>query len=40
VLDERAAGVAAAGGVLALRGPLLVALALAAGVTAGLRAFG
>jgi branched-subunit amino acid transport protein len=40
VLDERLAGVAAAGGVLALRGPLLVALALAAGVTAGLRALG
>jgi uncharacterized membrane protein len=40
VLDERVAGVAAAGGVLALRGPLLVAIALAAGVTAGLRALG
>lgn len=40
VLDERAAGVAAAGGVLALRGPLLAAIAVAAAVTAALRALG
>jgi hypothetical protein len=40
ILDERAAGVGAAGAVLALRGPLLVALALAVGVTAALRALG
>jgi branched-subunit amino acid transport protein len=40
VLDERAAGVAGAGAVLALRGSLLVAIAVAAGVTAALRALG
>jgi branched-subunit amino acid transport protein len=40
VLDERAAGVAGAGVVLALRGSLLVAIAVAAGVTAALRALG
>lgn len=38
VVDERAAGVAAAGGVLALRGPMLLAIAVAAVVTAALRA--
>jgi branched-subunit amino acid transport protein len=38
VIDESAAGVAAAGAVLALRGPLLVSLFVAAAVTAGLRA--
>jgi len=38
VIDESAAGVAAAGAVLALRGPLLVAITVAAVVTAGLRA--
>ena len=38
VLDERAAGVAAAGGVLALRGSMLVAITVAAAVTAALRA--
>jgi branched-subunit amino acid transport protein len=40
VLDERAAGVAGAGAVLALRGSLLVAIGVAAGVTAALRALG
>jgi branched-subunit amino acid transport protein len=40
VLDERAAGVAAAGAVLAARGPLLAAIAVAAAVTAALRALG
>ena len=40
VADERAAGVAAAGTVLALRGSILVAMAVAAGATAGLRALG
>jgi branched-subunit amino acid transport protein len=40
VLDERAAGVAGAGAVLALRGQLLVAIAVAAGITAVLRALG
>jgi branched-subunit amino acid transport protein len=40
VLDERAAGVAGAGAVLAMRGPLLAAIAVAAVVTAGLRALG
>jgi branched-subunit amino acid transport protein len=38
VVDERAAGVAAAGAVLALRGSILVAIAVAAGATAALRA--
>jgi branched-subunit amino acid transport protein len=38
-VDESAAGVAFAGAVIALRGPLLAAIALAAGGTAGLRAF-
>jgi hypothetical protein len=38
VLDDRAAGVAAAGLVLALRGPLILAVAAAALVTAVLRA--
>jgi hypothetical protein len=38
VLDDRAAGVAAAGLILALRGPLILAVAAAALVTAVLRA--
>jgi branched-subunit amino acid transport protein len=38
VLDARAAGLAAAMAVLALRGSMLVVLVVAAGVTAGLRA--
>ena len=38
VLDERAAGVAAAGGVLAVRDSPLLAVILAAAVTAGVRA--
>jgi branched-subunit amino acid transport protein len=38
VVDERAAGVAAAGAVLALRGSILIAIAVAAGGTAALRA--
>jgi branched-subunit amino acid transport protein len=38
MIDERAAGVAAAGGVMAWRGSILLALAAAVGVTAGLRA--
>jgi branched-subunit amino acid transport protein len=38
ILDERAAGVAAAGGAMAWRGSVLLALAAAVGVTAGLRA--
>lgn len=38
VLDERAAGVAAAGGILALRDSPLLAVVVAAAVTAGLRA--
>ncbi len=37
-LDERALGVAGAGVVLALRGPMLVALAVAMAITAGARA--
>ena len=37
-LDERALGVAGAGVVLAFRGPLLLALALAMAITAGARA--
>ena len=40
VLDERAIGVAVAGLVLALRGPVLIAVALAAITTALARAFG
>jgi branched-subunit amino acid transport protein len=40
VLDERAAGVAGAGAVLAMRGSLLAAIAVAAALTAGLRALG
>ncbi len=40
VLDARAAGVAAAMVVLALRGSMLVVLLVAAAVTAGLRALG
>ena len=40
VLDERAIGVAVAGLVLALRGPVLIAVALAAMTTALARAFG
>jgi hypothetical protein len=40
VLDARAAGVAAAMVVLALRGSMLVVLLVAAGVTAGVRALG
>ena len=39
VLDERAAGVAVAGIALYLRAPVLVAIALAAAVTALMRAF-
>jgi len=39
VLDERAAGVAVAAAALALRAPMLVAVALAAVTTALLRAF-
>ena len=38
-LDERALGVAAAGGALALRAPLLLVLIVAMAVTAGARAF-
>jgi hypothetical protein len=38
VLDERALGVAAAGGALLLRAPLLLTLAIAMAVTAGARA--
>ena len=37
-IDERAAGVAAAGGAMAWRGSVLLALAAALAVTAGLRA--
>ena len=37
-VDERALGVAAAGGALALRAPLLLTLAVAMAVTAGARA--
>jgi hypothetical protein len=40
VIDERAIGVAVAGLVLAVRGPVLVAVALAAMTTALGRAFG
>lgn len=40
VVDERAAGVAAAGAVLAFKGPMLLAIAVAATVTAVLRALG
>jgi uncharacterized membrane protein len=40
VLDERTIGVAVAGLVLALRGPVLIAVALAAVATALARAFG
>jgi branched-subunit amino acid transport protein len=40
VVDEAAAGVASAGVVLAMRGPLIAAIAVAAAVTAGLRALG
>ena len=40
VIDERAIGVAVAGLVLALRGPVLMAVALAAVATALARAFG
>jgi branched chain amino acid efflux pump len=40
VLDARAAGLAAAAAVLALRGSMLVVLLVAAAVTAGLRALG
>jgi branched-subunit amino acid transport protein len=40
VVDERLAGVAASGAVLALRGPLLAAITVAALVTALLRALG
>ncbi len=40
VIDERAIGVAVAGLVLALRGPVLIAVALAAVATALARAFG
>ncbi len=39
VLDERAVGVAVAGVALALRAPVVVAIALAAGTTALVRAF-
>lgn len=38
IADERALGVAAAGGVLALRGPILLAMAAAMAVTATTRA--
>ncbi len=38
VLDERAAGVTAAGAAIALRAPVLVTVIVAAGVTAALRA--
>jgi uncharacterized membrane protein len=37
-VDERAAGVAAAGAALALRAPILAVIAIAAAVTAGARA--
>jgi branched-subunit amino acid transport protein len=37
-IDERAAGVAAAGGVMAWRGSILLAIGAAVAVTAGLRA--
>lgn len=40
VVDERALGVAAAGVVLVLRGPLLLAIAVAMVLTAGARAVG
>ena len=40
VVDERALGVAAAGIVLVLRGPLLLAIAVAMVLTAGARAVG
>ena len=40
VLDEKAIGVAVAGGALALRAPVLLAVALAALTTALIRAFG
>ena len=40
VLDERAVGVAVAGGALALRAPVLLAVALAALTAALIRAFG
>jgi DNA integrity scanning protein DisA with diadenylate cyclase activity len=40
VIDERAAGVAAAGGVLAVRDSPLLAVILAAAVTAAVRAIG
>jgi uncharacterized membrane protein len=40
VVDERAAGVAAAAIPVALRAPVLVSVAVAAGVTAALRALG
>ena len=40
VLDARAAGLAAAMVVLALRGSMLIVLLVAAGVTAGVRALG
>jgi hypothetical protein len=40
VIDERAIGVAVAGLVLALRGPVLIAVALAVVATALARAFG
>jgi branched chain amino acid efflux pump len=38
ILDERALGVAGAGGVLALRGGILLAMAVAMALTAGARA--
>jgi branched chain amino acid efflux pump len=40
IVDSRVAGVAAAGIALALRAPLLIVLALSAGVAAGARALG
>lgn len=40
VVDERAAGVAAAGAALALRAPIVPVIAIAAAVTAGARALG
>ena len=40
VVDERVLGVAGAGVVLALRGPLLVAIGVAMALTAGVRALG
>ncbi|MGH2992531.1 MAG: AzlD domain-containing protein, partial [Solirubrobacterales bacterium] len=39
-VDERAAGVAAAGAALALRAPIVPVIAIAAAVTAGARALG